>query len=117
MILVIGTLLSFAFLNAPWRYLVLLPLALLEIADVLMWLRWRKVRSTTGPEGLKGVRGLALTDCLPDGQVRLRGQIWKAHCPQGACAGDDVIVQGLDGLSLQVARALPLVAEEHNPNH
>ncbi|MDQ3753074.1 MAG: NfeD family protein [Actinomycetota bacterium] len=117
MIFVIGTLLSFAFLDAPWKYLTLIPLALLEIADVFMWLRWRKVRSITGAEGLEGSHGIALTDCRPDGQVRLRGQVWKAQCAEGAGRGDDVIVRGLEGLCLQVARALPAVAEEHDPNH
>ena len=116
MILVIGTLLSFALLEAPWRYLILIPLALLEVADVLLWLRWRKVRSVTGAEGLRGTRGTALTDCRPDGQVRLRGQTWKAHCPEGADRGDDVIVRGLEGLCLQVAPARPAMAEDHHPS-
>ncbi len=116
MIFVIGTLLSFAFLDAPWRYLLLLPLALLEVADVLLWLRWRRVRSVTGAEGLEGARGRALTDCRPDGQVSIRGQIWKAHCAEGAGRGDDVVVRGLEGLCLQVAPARPALAEEHGPN-
>jgi membrane-bound serine protease (ClpP class) len=115
-IFVIGTLLSFAFLDAPWRYIVLLPLALLEIADVVMWLRWRKARSITGAEGLTGAHGVALTDCRPDGQVRLRGQVWKAYCAEGAGRGDEVVVRGLEGLCLQVAPGTA-VAEGHDPNH
>lgn len=116
MIFVIGTLLSFAFLDAPWRYVVLLPLALLEVADVLLWLRWRKVRSVTGAEGLKGARGRALTDCRPDGQVRIRGQIWKAKCPEGADRGDEVVVRNLEGLSLQIAPVRRALTEKHHPN-
>ncbi|MDQ3784565.1 MAG: NfeD family protein [Actinomycetota bacterium] len=116
MIFIVGTLLSFAFLDSPWRYVVLLPLALLEIADVLLWLRWRRVRSITGAEGLEGARGRALTDCRPDGQVSIRGQVWKAHCTEGAARGDDVIVRGLEGLCLQVAPACPALTEEHRPN-
>jgi len=117
MIFVVGTLLSFAFLDAPWRYIVLLPLALLEIADVLMWLRWRRVRSVTGAEGLEGARGKALTDCRPDGQMTIRGQVWKAHCAEGAGRGDEVIVRGLEGLCLQIAPVQSAVAEGHDPNH
>ena len=116
MIFAIGTLLSFLFLDAPWRYLILLPLALLEVADVLLWLRWRKVRSATGAEGLKGIRGRALTDCRPDGQVRIRGQTWKAHCPEGADRGDEVVVRGLEGLCLQIGPLCPTAAREHHPN-
>ncbi|MBA3628666.1 MAG: hypothetical protein H0W55_03175 [Actinobacteria bacterium] len=116
MILVIGTLLSFTFLEVPWRYVVLLPLALLEVADVLLWLRWRRVRSVTGAEGLRGARGRALTDCRPDGQVGIRGQIWKAHCAEGAGRGDDVVVRGLEGLCLQVAPGRPALAEERHSN-
>lgn len=101
--LVIGTILSFAFLEPPWRYLAIIPLAAWEGFEIWLWLKWRKVRSITGAESIVGATGRALSDCRPDGQVRVRGQIWRAHCPAGVDAGDDVVVQSFEGLRLTVA--------------
>ena len=100
--LVIGTFLSFMFLDPPWRYLVLIPLAAWEAFEIWIWLRWRKVRSITGAEAIVGATGRALTDCRPDGQVRVRGQIWRAHCSEGVDAGTDVVVSSFEGLRLTV---------------
>jgi membrane protein implicated in regulation of membrane protease activity len=44
-------------------------------------------------------------ECRPVGSVRIRGELWKAHCPEGASAGDRVRVTGLHGLTLEVERA------------
>jgi membrane protein implicated in regulation of membrane protease activity len=101
--LVIGTLLSFMFLDPPWRYLAIIPLALWEIFEIYLWVKWRKVRSITGIEAYVGATGRAISDCKPDGQVRVKGQIWRAHCVDGVEAGDDVVVQAVDGLRLTVA--------------
>jgi membrane-bound ClpP family serine protease len=101
--LVIGTILSFMFLDPPWRYLVLIPLAAWEAFEIWIWLRWRRVRSITGAEAIVGATGRALTDCRPDGQVRVKGQIWRAHCADGVDAGEDVVVGSFEGLRLTVA--------------
>ena len=41
---------------------------------------------------------------LGHGQVRVQGELWRAHCPEGADSGDRVRIVGLDGLTLEVAR-------------
>lgn len=105
MSLIIGGTLAYLFLDPPWRYIVILALALLEGFEVMLWLRWRKVSSITGPESLVGERGRALTDLRPEGQVRVRGQVWKAICRAAAAAGDEVMVERVDGLTLVVAPA------------
>jgi membrane-bound serine protease (ClpP class) len=99
---VIVTVLAFIFLDWPWRALAVLAAAAYEGFEILLWLRWRKKRSTTGIESLVGTRGKAIGDLRPEGQVRVRGQIWKARCAEGADAGDDVVVAGVDGLRLEV---------------
>lgn len=105
MSLIIGTILSFLFLDPPWRYLALIPLAVWEVFEIYLWLKWRKVGSITGVETFVGAVGRAVTDCDPDGQIRLRGQLWRAHCTEGAEAGEDVVVKAVDGLRLEVERA------------
>lgn len=102
MSLIIGTILSFVFLDPPWRYLALIPLAVWEVFEIYLWFKWRKVRSITGIETIVGTTGRVVTDCNPEGQVRLRGQLWRAHCEEGAEAGDEVVVESIDGLRLHV---------------
>lgn len=102
MSLLIGTALAFAFLEWPWRLLVIVPLAALEAFEVMVFLKWRKVRSITGAEAMIGSSGKALTDCQPDGQVKVQGQIWKGRCPGGVRAGDEVTVVAIEGLTLEL---------------
>jgi membrane protein implicated in regulation of membrane protease activity len=101
--LVIGTILSFIFLDPPWRYLVIIPLAAWEAFEIYLWLKWRRVKSITGVEAFIGSTGRAVTDCRPNGQVRVKGALWQASCPQGADAGDHIVVEGINGLVLTVA--------------
>jgi membrane protein implicated in regulation of membrane protease activity len=103
---IIGLILSLIFLEWPQQLFVILPLGLIEMAEVALWLRWRKVRSITGAEGIIGATGKAITDCRPDGQVMVRGQIWKAVSRSGVGANEDVVVIGVDGITLEVASAL-----------
>jgi membrane protein implicated in regulation of membrane protease activity len=104
MALIIGAILAFAFLDSPWRYLILIPLGLWELFEISLFLKWRRVRAMTGAEALVGARGRAISVCNPDGEVRVRGQIWRAHCRDGAKIGDDVVVERVEGLRLTVSR-------------
>jgi membrane protein implicated in regulation of membrane protease activity len=49
--------------------------------------------------------GVAITDCDPEGQIKVKGQIWKARCAEGVIAGSTVRVTAVDGLRLDVAAA------------
>ena len=100
---VIGLILSLIFLEWPERLFVIVPLAFLELAEIALWLRWRKRKSITGAEAILGTTGKAIIDCRPTGQVMLKGQIWKAHCRTGVEANEDVVVTGVDGITLEVA--------------
>lgn len=104
MALVVGTAIAVIFFDGIWRVLIIGSVALIELAEIGIWLKWRKVRSTMGAEGIVGMKGTALSECRPDGQVRVKGQIWTATCPGGADEGDDVVVESVDGLRLTVAR-------------
>jgi membrane-bound serine protease (ClpP class) len=105
MLTVIAVVLAFIFLDWPWRFAVIGPAAAFDLLEIVIWLRQRSKRSITGAESMIGTIGNALTDCRPEGQVKVKGQIWKAHCPEGVEAGDDVAVTGVDGIVLQVERA------------
>ena len=105
MAFIIGTLIAVIFLDGIWRILVIGSVALVEVVEIAIWMRWRKVRATTGAEGIVGMKGIVLTPCKPEGQIRVKGQIWKAGCKEGAEEGDAVVVEAVEGLKLTVVRA------------
>ena len=105
MAFVVALTLGFLFLDGWMRYALIAGGALIEIAEIGVWLRWRKVNSTTGIETLVGTSGVAITACEPEGQVKIRGAIWKAHCTEGVSEGAPVRVDAVEGLRLDVSPA------------
>jgi membrane protein implicated in regulation of membrane protease activity len=105
-LLVIAVVLSLLFLDGPIRWVVIGIAAVIELAEVGFWVFWnhkRKVR--VGTETMVGRRAVVIRSCLPEGQVRLDGEIWRARCAEGVEEGKDVVVEGLDGLILDVRPA------------
>jgi membrane protein implicated in regulation of membrane protease activity len=78
----------------------------IEIGEAAFWIRLSKKRKPAiGAEALAGADGIAVTDCRPSGRVRVEGEIWRATCPGGADAGDQVVVERVEGdLTLLVRR-------------
>ncbi len=112
MLLLLGSLLALTLLDSPERFVVIGALALVELLEVFVWLRWRRVRAMTGAEGIVGARGRAITDCRPEGQVKVKGQLWNARCKEGVAAGQEVVVTGAEGLTLDVADASRLASHD-----
>lgn len=105
MAFVVALTLGFLFLDGWMRWALIAAGALIEFAEIAVWLRWRNIRATTGVEAMIGMTGVALTDCDPDGQVKIKGQIWKARCAEGVDAGTNVRVDAVEGLRLDVSAA------------
>ncbi|MBI2467290.1 MAG: nodulation protein NfeD [Candidatus Rokubacteria bacterium] len=62
-------------------------------------------RPATGSEGLIGQVGVARTPLAPEGQVFVRGELWKAVAEAGTIAeGERVRIVGVDSLTLTVTR-------------
>jgi len=62
---------------------------------------------TTGPQWLVGETGVALTSLSPEGQVRVRGEIWRSIAEGEAIPeGERVKVVRVDNLTLRVRRAV-----------
>ncbi len=101
---IIGIIVAFAFFEWPSRAAVLGAFLLFDFLEIYIWLRWRKKKAVTGAEGIVGARGRALTDCNPEGQVRVKGQTWKASSTQDVRAGDDIEVVAARDLQLQVRK-------------
>jgi len=62
-------------------------------------------RVTTGHKGLVGMRAVAVGRLTPTGQVRVAGELWNATSESEVEVGSEVIVTGVDGLTLRVRLA------------
>ena len=100
----IGAVLAYFYLEGTLRIVVVALLLLSDVVEIAIWLRWRKRRTSTGSEGMIGRTGVAISDCAPEGKVRVMGQIWNATSNETLAAGDEVEVTATEGLRLHVAR-------------
>lgn len=103
MSLVLAVLLAVFVLDPPWDVAVVAAGAALELTETGFLIWWSKRRrAVVGAEALVGRRAVVAADCMPDGQVRVAGELWGARCEAGAGAGDEVVVTAVDGLTLEV---------------
>ena len=110
MILLLSILLVvFLPIDEPWNVVVLVVGLIAEGFELLILRRMskrldRRTKRTTGTTAMIGKRANVVETCRPDGMVRVRGELWKAHCEGGADVGDEVRVEAIDDLTLVVAR-------------
>ena len=100
----IGAILLAIFVLPPqWRLPVVLGGAAVEVAESLFWI-WlsKRRRPQVGIETLVGAEAVVATPCMPTGQVRVVGELWRARCDGGARPGEQVRVTAVDGLTLVV---------------
>lgn len=104
--LLVGLLLATLVLDEPWNWVAVGLGAAWEIGETVLLIWWSKRRrSVVGAEALVGRTAIVAADCMPDGQVRVAGELWRARCEAGAGAGAEVVVREVDGLTLVVERA------------
>jgi membrane-bound serine protease (ClpP class) len=102
-VLLLAGFVLFLILPSPWDVAALATGIILGAGELLVWyfvLRGR--RAQVGAQTLLGATATVVSPCLPDGQVRVGGEIWEARCPAGADAGETVEIIGIDGLTLLV---------------
>jgi membrane-bound serine protease (ClpP class) len=101
--LVVGLLLALFVLDEPWSWIAVGLGATWEIGETVVLVRWSQRRQAqVGAEALVGRRAVVAADCMPEGQVRVAGELWRARCRAGASVGDEVVVHEVDGLTLVV---------------
>jgi membrane protein implicated in regulation of membrane protease activity len=94
---------GYFFLDPPWRWLILIPAAAIDVIDIIVWLRWRKRRAVTGAESLVGSTATVVTVERPgEATVKARGQLWNAAVRGNVHAHDRVVIRAVDGIRLQV---------------
>jgi len=78
----------------------------------------RRHRVVTGREGMLGATGVVRRELLPgrNGLVFVQGELWQAVAPDGLLhAGEQVVVQAMNGLLLTVRRATDVVPAPPRP--
>lgn len=104
--LVVAILLALFVLDPPWNWIAVGAGATWELAETVVLVRWsQRRRAAVGAETLIGRRATVVAECMPDGQVRVAGELWRARCRGGASPGDEVVVLAIDGLTLDVEPA------------
>ena len=103
MALLTAILLAIFVLPSPWGAAAVLAGTFVELGESLFWLRWsRRRRAQVGAETLVGQEATVSTPCMPIGQVRVQGELWRARCDAGAIPGDRVRIVGREDLTLLV---------------
>jgi membrane protein implicated in regulation of membrane protease activity len=102
-LLVLAIVAAFLWLPSPIGWIVVGIAAVIEVAETGFWLWYSKRRrARVGAETMIGRTAVVVLPCYPDGQVKLDGELWQARCEAGAGTGTDVIIRGLEGLTLVV---------------
>jgi membrane-bound serine protease (ClpP class) len=103
MALLTAILLAVFVLPRHWGIVAVVSGGLIEGAESWFWIRWsQRRRAAVGAEALVGAIAKVATDCMPVGQVRIHGELWRARCDAGAAAGEEVRVVAVHGLTLVV---------------
>jgi membrane protein implicated in regulation of membrane protease activity len=99
MLLLGAILLAIFVLPSPWGIVAVLAGGLIDIAESLVLLKWsRRRRAVTGVEALIGKTAVVSSPT----QVRVVGEIWEARSNRVLVPGDEVVVHGVEGLTLLV---------------
>jgi membrane protein implicated in regulation of membrane protease activity len=99
MLLLGAILLAIFVLPSPWGIVAVIAGGLIDIGESLVLLKWtRRRKSTVGVETLVGQKGVVSTLT----QVRVAGELWEARSDRVLVAGEEVVVRGVEGLTLLV---------------
>lgn len=107
MLTLIALLVALLFLPSPWNVALVATAAAVDVAETVVFVWWSRRRRrltepAVGSETVVGRSAIALGRLDPDGQVRIDGEIWRAHALTAIDPGAAVRVVSLDDLTLTV---------------
>ncbi len=76
----------------------------LNLSLALLVFKIMRKKPTTGQKGMIGKTGVVLQKISREGKVRIQGEIWNAESQEQIRAGEKVIVEKVEGLTLHVKR-------------
>lgn len=98
---------SFDVIRISWQViaLVIILTFLFFTFAIGLGIKAQRRKPATGMEGLINEIGEAISDLIPEGSVKVHGEIWKAECIEGKInKGDKIIVTGISNLKLKVSK-------------
>jgi membrane-bound ClpP family serine protease len=104
-VLVAAILLAVLVVPSPWALPVIAAGAIWEAGESLLWIRWsQRRRAQVGAETLVGATVSVVSPLAPEGQVQVKGELWRARTTgaETVDAGGEVRVLALEGLTLVV---------------
>jgi membrane protein implicated in regulation of membrane protease activity len=106
--LALALVLALIFLDWPWNLLAILGGLVVETGELTWGLSLaRRWKAKTGAEAMIGEEAEVVTACRPLGNVRVRGELWRARCEEGADVGETVRIERIEELTLVVALTSP----------
>ncbi len=107
MITLVALVVAVIFLPTPWNWILVASAAVIDVAETGAFVWWsrrsrRRTRPAVGVEDLVGRRAVVVSALVPDGQVRVHGEIWAARSRSPVEHGDAVVVRAVHGLVLEV---------------
>lgn len=103
--LLVTVLLAIFVVPSPWKIPVVAAGAAWELGESLLWIRWsQRRRAQVGAETLVGATARVVASLTPEGQVQVKGELWRARTTgaETVDAGRNVTVLTLEGLTLVV---------------
>ncbi len=95
----------FHVVRGGWALALLAGTAVFEVSTPIFWLWYSQRRAVqVGAETLLGRVVEVAQECRPYGHVRIEGELWQAHCEEGADRGERVRIVGRDRLTLEAVR-------------
>ena len=104
MSLLVALFLAIFILPSPWGLVAIAVSAVWEVGEAYFMIRWtQRRRAQHGAEALIGKTARVIVACAPRGQVAVAGERWQAVSDSAAAAGDEVVIRGVEGLTLLVS--------------
>jgi membrane-bound serine protease (ClpP class) len=102
-VLIALAILAVVFLPSPWGAVAVAAALAGEVLELVFWRRFlRRYRIRVGVETLIGESAQVVEACEPMGQVRVRGELWRARSATSADVGQTVRIVAVDGLTLDI---------------
>jgi membrane protein implicated in regulation of membrane protease activity len=99
----IAILLAIFVLPQPWGIVAVALGASMDFGETLFfWARWRRRKARVGVETLVGRTAVVVSRLELDGRVKIDGELWGARSETPVETGAEVVIRGVDGLTLVV---------------
>jgi membrane protein implicated in regulation of membrane protease activity len=87
----------------PWNLFAAATCCLLGLVEIYVWNRTVRQRpKVVDVQTLVGRTAEVRETCRPIGRVFVAGELWRAHCHEGADEGTRVTIVAVHGLALDV---------------